>query len=152
MHQAPSVSVRFQGRAWRKLCCLLVALASGAAGAWALLHLQFSAWPALLAAFLGAALTWIAMPTPVRQLNWDGQTWRLDGNECQLDVMLDLGGCALLRLRLPGGRRQRFGSSEHWALLTAGEIGSTWHGLRVALFAHLAQGVADRGGSSTAGS
>ncbi|MEO5732871.1 MAG: hypothetical protein ABIN96_00165 [Rubrivivax sp.] len=80
---------------------------------------------------------WAAVAT---ELRWDGQQWYCGASAnsdpdvvIEPDVMIDLDGWLLLRLRAPGGGVSR------WMPITAAEAGNAWHDLRAALYARAPQ-------------
>ena len=130
MRAAPAVSVCCTGGLpWRGLQTLLPALASGAAGIWALLHLQAPAWPAAVLMLFVAVLAWRRASPRQTLLAWDGQRWTADGVAGEPAVMIDVGAGMLLRLRHAPPAAPR------WIAVTAAEAGPAWHGLRCAAFA-----------------
>lgn len=129
MRTAPPVQVRSPGVGWRLLQSLLVALATAALVAWALLHAEQPAWPAGPAALLVGLAVWRFMGTATTILGWDGTVWQADGVSGTVDLMLDLAGCMLVRFRpLPVG-------APRWIALTRRDTGAADHALRVALYA-----------------
>ena len=130
MRSAPPVSVRCAGGvAWRGVQTLLPALAAGVFAAWLLLMNAQSAMPAFAVALAVGLVAWrFSAPRQV-VLAWDGQCWTSDGKACGLEVMLDLAGWLLLRLR-PEAR-----GATRWIACTAREAGPAWHALRAAVYA-----------------
>ena len=106
------------------------------------------AWMAGCAAVVAASVAaawcgWLRGHHEALQLTWTGQCWELsrirassddsagatmDPQGCEPHVMLDLGGWMLLRLIVRGRTR---GSC--WVAASETRVGSSWHGLRVAL-------------------
>jgi len=129
MRPAPAVSVTCcGGTGWRAAQALLPALATAAASAFVLLHLELAAWPAgLLAAAIGL-LAWRLVRPRAHLLRWDGQTWSVDGTPGHLAVMIDIGPVLLLRLR-PSPR-----GAARWIAVTRAEAASAWHALRAAVY------------------
>ena len=130
MRAAPPVSVRCSGGArWRWAQTLLPALATGVFAAWLLLMNAQSATPACALALAIGLVAWRFSVPREAVLAWDGQRWTADGNAGELDVMIDVGGWLLLRLRpeSPGAAR--------WIGCTAREAGPAWHALRAAVYA-----------------
>jgi hypothetical protein len=129
MRAAPPVSLRCSGGWWwRGLQTFLPALAAAVFGVWALQWLQQPpAWAAVFALVV-AAVSWRLAATRPLDLVWDGQRWTADGVPGRLDVMLDVDGALLLRLRPEAGGPPR------WMAVTAAEAGPAWHGLRVAAY------------------
>ena len=129
---------------------MLIVLLHGGAGialaSWGLLQAEIGfglpalagvATLALLMAGLGLALARRALPAAGGRLRWDGQVWCWRGADeadrpplARLEVNLDLGNWALLRLH-PGAGQRPF-----WRIASARAAGNSWHGLRVALAAH----------------
>ena len=130
MRAAPPVSLSCcGGLPWRLLRTLLPALAAAAAAASLLGHAEMPG-PAWLAVFvLVAGVAWRASRPQAVALQWDGQTWRLDGTAGQIEVMIDPGPALLLRFKpLQRGPLR-------WLAVTAAEAGPAWHGLRTAVYA-----------------
>nr|WP_207185041.1 hypothetical protein [Rubrivivax gelatinosus] len=118
------------GALWRVARSALAAVAGASAAAWASGHLGTGS-PSLLftlAAGLVAGLAgWrLARPRPA-ELRWDGSNWSVDAVDGALDVMLDLGGWLLLRLRPAQG-------AGRWLAVSAAEAGPRLHPLRAALY------------------
>ena len=121
--------VRSHGVGWRLLQSLLFALAASAIVAWALLHVERSAWPAAPAALLGGAIAWRLLRAAPLDLAWDGAAWLADGVAGQVDLMLDVAGFMLVRWRpMPAGPAR-------WIALPRSDTGAADHALRVALYA-----------------
>ena len=130
MRAAPAVSVRCSGgQPWRAVQAVLPALASGAVGSWALLHLRAPAWPAAALMLFVAVLAWRRASPRQTLLAWDGQRWTADGVAGEPAVMIDVGAGMLLRLRPAPPAAPR------WIAVTAAEAGPAWHGLRCVAFA-----------------
>ena len=147
MRAAPAVDVALDaGRLGRMLIVLLHAGTGIALASWGMLHAEIGIGPAaltgvgalaLLMAGLGFALARRALPVAAGRLRWDGQIWCWQGAVepdrqplARLEVSLDLGHWALLRLH-PGAGRPPL-----WRVASARAAGTSWHGLRVALAAH----------------
>jgi hypothetical protein len=131
MRAAPPVSVRCDsGVPWRLVQSGLMALASAVAVDWVLAHAAASPAPALGVLAGVGALAWRLTATQHFRLAWDGDCWTVDGVPGRLDVMMDLGGWLLLRLRPTAAGHSR------WAAVTAREAGPALHGLRVAAYSH----------------
>ncbi|MDE2614617.1 MAG: hypothetical protein KGL78_14330 [Burkholderiales bacterium] len=140
MRAAPPVSVRADGgRGWRAVRAGLPALAAASGVTWAL------QWSELVDAgaadavglVVGAALAvlaWRHVARPAATLAWDGERWSVDDTPGRLDLMLDLPGWLLLRLRPAAGRPDR------WVAVTAAEAGADETLLRAALQAHQGTG------------
>jgi len=123
------VQVRSLGAGWRIAQAGLVALAAAAFSAWVLLHAGWAAWPAAPVAGIAGLLAWRALRCDPVALAWDGQAWRADGVTGEVDVMLDMAGFLLVRLRpVPAGRAC-------WIALSRRDTGAAEHALRVALYA-----------------
>ena len=134
MRPAPPVSVRCNGGpAWRWARVALAALVGAVLALWAAEHAALSA-PVVAAFAVGAGAScgalgwWLAAPSGL-ELRWTGQKWLAGGVAGRLDVMLDLGGWLLLRLR-PEVR-----APARWIAVSASEVGSAMHALRVAAYA-----------------
>jgi len=147
MRAAPAVDAALDtGGLERMMIVLLHAGAGIALASWGLLQVEIGfglpalagvAALALLMAGLGLALARRALPAAAGRLRWDGQTWCWLGSNAanqpplaQLEVSLDLGHWALLRLHPDAGGRP------FWRVASARAAGNSWHGLRVALAAH----------------
>ncbi len=129
MRTAPPVQVRSHGVGWCLLQSLLFALAVAALVAWCLLHLERSAWPAGPAALLAGVIAWRLLRAGPVDLAWDGTVWQTDGVTGQVDLMLDVAGLMLVRLRpVPSGPAR-------WIALSRRDTGAADHALRVALYA-----------------
>lgn len=159
MQAAPPVSVRGSGSgAWQRSCALLPLLVATVLAAWALAHLDVQGWQLAIAAGLSGLATvwlvsrilstghhlrprsrgWAGVET---ELRWDGQQWHCGADTAVApDVMIDLDGWLLLRLRPTDG------SASRWMAITAAEAGVAWADLRAALFstAPEAAGLAER--------
>ena len=129
MRTAPPVQVRSHGGGWCLLQSLLFALTAAAVVAWALLHVGQSAWPAGLAALLAGAVAWRVFRAAPVNLAWDGAVWQADGVTGQVDLMLDVAGLMLVRLR-PGSS-----APVRWIALSRRDTAAGDHALRVALYA-----------------
>ncbi|MDP2006343.1 MAG: hypothetical protein Q8K45_11760 [Rubrivivax sp.] len=134
MRAAPPVSVRCNGgTVWKLVQAGLFALAAGVAAAWGLAHLGMSMAWALGPCAAAAALAWWLSAGRDVALAWDGQRWTADDVPGRLEVMIDLGGWLLLRLRPGAGGRHR------WVAVAAREAGPALHGLRAAAFSRPAE-------------
>lgn len=105
MRAAPAVNVRSDGGwLWQALRWGLPAISVAAATTWLLLQAGAgTAWAACVALLMALGTAIIAARSwPARSvhLGWDGQQWQADGHPVQPQVMVDLGGWMLLRLRL----------------------------------------------------
>jgi hypothetical protein len=131
---------------WRWVRTLLPAWAALTLVAWGLAYRQ---WPweqvalgAQVAAIAAAAGSWRFSARAPVMLGWDGAQWSLDGEPGQADVMIDLGAWLLVRFR-PGVDGQRTAAwrapAPVWLGLSAVQMGSDWHALRVALYAGRAE-------------
>ncbi|HYE70749.1 MAG TPA: hypothetical protein VD932_04410 [Aquabacterium sp.] len=127
------------GRREQLLAAAAYAATGAIVGAWLAWHANVPL-PVLvsLAAALGGWLG-LHMLRPMRgRLRWDGERWwHLPGAGTEhplhsLDLMMDLGGWLLLRARLREGRR--WPMRGHWCGISSHDVGSAWHGLRVALY------------------
>jgi len=133
MRVPPPVSVRATGgRRWRALRALLPALAAAACGTWLVQRTHETTGTTaggigLVAGVVVAALAWRAVARRPVTLAWDGRTWSVDGTPGQADVMLDLPGWLLVRLRPAARGRAR------WVAVTAAEAGADETLLRAAL-------------------
>jgi hypothetical protein len=130
MRAAPAVSVQCSGgNGWRLMQALVPALAVGAILAWALGWAQRPVAPALCAIPVVAALAWWRARPLIKHLSWDGQSWRLEGAEGEVQVMIDLGGWMLLRFDsgAPILRRQ-------WVAVSTGDAGDAQRALRAAVY------------------
>jgi hypothetical protein len=131
--QPPAVGLSCRGGgAWRVGQVLLAVLATAVFVAWALLHAGLAGGAAagsaaLTAAVAAAIVTRASRPRPLT-LQWDGESWRIDGAPGEVDVMIDLGRWLLLRFRPPAG-------AALWLPVPAAEAGPAWHALRAALYA-----------------
>jgi hypothetical protein len=144
----PAVEVALApGRRERLLVAALYAVAFALVGAWMASHGAVSVligWP--VAGVLGACLGWGALQPMRGTLRWDGQGWwhgQPSGAAHPLhsvDLMMDLGGWMLLRVRAePVAGRLLPG---RWCGVGRTEAGAGWHGLRLALY-HGAGAAAD---------
>ena len=136
---APPVAVTCSGGgAWRAVQLLLAALAAAVPAAWAALHAGFAepiaAAAAAAAAVAAAWLVWRLTRTQACTLSWNGEHWAADGQAGEVDVMLDLGGWLLLRLRPLAGRAR-------WLPVPDSQAGPARHGLRAALYSRTAPGL-----------
>ena len=132
MRHAPPVQVRSHGVGWRLVQSLLIALAVAAFAAWALLHAERAAWPAGPVALLAGVLAWRALLSAPIELAWDGAVWHADGVAGPVDLMLDVAGFMLVRLRPVPAAPAR------WIALSRRDTGAADHALRVALYARAA--------------
>jgi hypothetical protein len=133
MRAAPPVGLCCDGGlAWRALQSVLPGLAAAVMTGWIGAH---AGWPvarwlplALLTGTAAGLLAWRLARPRQTELRWDGQAWSADGTKGRLDVMLDLGGWLLVRLRprSPGAVR--------WVAVSAAEAGGQLHALRAALY------------------
>ena len=130
MRAAPAVSVQ-AGRSlgWRVFQAGVAALAVTALAAWVLGHLQSASWPALALGPPAAVAAWMAFRCPSVALAWDGQVWAADSQTGTLDVMLDLDGWLLLRLR-PNDATQPV----RWMPVSRADAGPAFHALRAAVY------------------
>jgi hypothetical protein len=130
MRAAPAVSVQ-AGRSpgWLFFQSAVTALAVTALAAWVLAHLQQPAWPALALGPLAAALAWRVFRRPPVALLWNGLVWSADGQNGTLEVMIDLGGWLLLRLRPDDASGRAL-----WMPVSRGDAGPSFHGLRAAVY------------------
>ena len=105
-------------------------LGDEAAGGQTLAAVARAAGSLVLAALAGAVGWRLARPVDTR-LRWSGQGWEVrapDGwQPAALQLMLDLGGWMLLRVRQPAGRARWIGASD-------AAIGPPGHLLRAALY------------------
>ena len=135
MHVPPPVSVRATGgRRWRALRALLPALAAAVGTTWILqwTHGVAGVTAGGIGLVIGAAvavLAWRAAAPRPATLAWDGTTWSLDGTAGRADVMLDLPGWLLVRLR-PAAR-----GPVRWVAVSGAEAGADDTLLRAALHA-----------------
>ena len=134
MHAAPPVSVRGTGGpAWRAVQALLPGLAAGVFAFWVLAHADLpiaaAAGPALAAALVG----WWQARAVAATLAWDGQSWSVDGQPGNAQVMIDLDRWVLLRCQ-PETKGAK-GAGRRWLAIAAGEAGAQWPLLRAALHA-----------------
>lgn len=133
MRQAPPVGVTCCGRGgWRVAGTVLAGAAAAAligwASAWGGLQAPAQAGAALVAASVAMVLAWrLGRSLPVR-LQWDGAAWRMGDTEGRLTVALDLGPWLLLRFDALSG-------PVRWLPVGAVDAGSSWHGLRCAVYA-----------------
>ena len=136
MRNAPPVSVRAAGgRSWRAVRALLPALAAAACATWALqwsglVDGAVAGWIGLAAGVAVAALAWHFEDPRAATLGWDGERWSVNGTPGRLDLMIDLPGWQLVRLRPASGGPVR------WVAVTAAEAGADETLLRAALQAH----------------
>ncbi|MDO9284298.1 MAG: hypothetical protein Q7U26_05325 [Aquabacterium sp.] len=144
MRAAPAVDAALDaGVPERMLILLLHGLAGVTLALWAAAHaaLGFSlpvlAGAAIAGASMAALGAWLArraLPADAGRLRWDGQGWSWQGPAdlplARLEVSLDLGVWALLRLHPADGTRPS------WRVASRRGAGAAWHGLRVALAAH----------------
>ena len=129
VRSAPPVQVRSRGAAWRVMQSMLMALAAAVLVAWLLLHADRAVWPAGPAAVLAGAIAWRALGAAPVDLVWDGAVWQAGGVTGQVDLMLDVAGFMLVRLRpVPAGPAR-------WIALSRHDTGAADHALRVALYA-----------------
>jgi hypothetical protein len=130
MRAAPAVGVQ-AGRSlgWRVFQAGVAALAVTALSAWVLGHLQMASWPALAMGPPAAVAAWMACRCPSVALVWDGQVWSADSQIGTLDVMLDLGGWLLLRLRPDDATRP-----VQWTPVSRADAGPAFHALRAAVY------------------
>jgi hypothetical protein len=132
VHTAPPVSLRCQaGPVWGLVCAGVPALATAVLSAWVLMQLEQNPLPAVLLAPVVGSLLWSRSRHGAVQLSWDGQRWAVDGQTVRLDLMMDLGGVLLLRLR--PHERPVGGPPTRWLPVTAQDAGAAWHALRVAV-------------------
>lgn len=129
MRTAPPVQVRSQGGGWCLFQSLLFALTAAAVVAWTLLHVERSAWPAGPAALLAGVIAWRVLRAAPVNLTWDGTVWQADGVTGQVDLMLDVAGFMLVRLRPATSAPVR------WIALSRRDTAASDHALRVALYA-----------------
>ncbi|MBZ8140456.1 hypothetical protein CLD22_11165 [Rubrivivax gelatinosus] len=131
MRHPPPVALTCSGGApWRVARSALAAAAGASAAAWASAHLGAGSPSVVftLAAGLVAGLAGWRLARPLAaELRWDGATWSVDGVAGALDLMLDLGGWLLLRLRPAQG-------APRWLAVSAAEAGLRLHPLRAALY------------------
>jgi hypothetical protein len=136
----PAVEVTLApGRRERRLVAAVYAMAASLLAAWLATHSALPAlalWPA--AGLLGAWLGSRAVQPMGGRLRWDGQCWWLvrpleaAHPLHRVDLMMDLGGWVLLRAAAaPGGRRLMPG---RWCGISRRDAGTSWHGLRLALY------------------
>lgn len=135
MHAAPPVELVLSGD-WRErwVCALpwgLGVAAALAAASFRLADAEWHAWLVAVGALSGAVLgAWLARPMR-GVLSWDGHLWRLSnpaaGTESValhgVQVALDFGIGMVLTT-----------DGQQWCIVTAGDAGPRWHGLRLALF------------------
>jgi hypothetical protein len=97
--------------------------------AWALLHLERAAWPALLAGAAAAvAAAWHAWRTALpADLAWDGSSWQFGGQGGDVKPMLDLNTWLLLRFDPIDGRPR-------WIAASRRSSQGPWAALRAALY------------------
>jgi hypothetical protein len=132
VHTAPPVSLRCQaGPVWGLVCAGVPALAAAVLSTWVLTQLEQNPLPAVLLAPVVGSLLWGRASRDAVQLSWDGQRWAANGQTVRLDLMMDLGGTLLLRLR---PHERPVGSLPTlWLPVTAQGAGAAWHALRVAV-------------------
>lgn len=133
MHAAPPVELVLSG-GWRErwVCALPWGLGVAASVAAACLpDTESYAWLIGVGALSGAVLgAWLARPMR-GVLSWDGQHWRSSspaggtGSAALhgVQVALDLGIAMVLTT-----------DGQQWCIVTVGDAGPRWHGLRLALF------------------
>ncbi|MEI6025757.1 MAG: hypothetical protein WCT47_03575 [Betaproteobacteria bacterium] len=142
---------------WRAFAAVLWTLAVGTVASWLVQRLGIGGAPSAWAAVLGLALAasfgvWRRGAALVLRLEWTGREWRLRpwlqappdalpaqsahcaallgaARPCAPMVMIDLGSWMLLRLD-----PQRGAASPDWVAVSQRLVGSSWHGLRVALY------------------
>lgn len=136
----PAVEVRLPaGRREQRVVAVMYAVALALLGAWMASHHAVPAllvWP--VTGLLGAWLGWKAFQPMRGMLRWDGQAWwywpHVEAAHPlhSVDLMMDLGGWMLLRVRAePVSRRLRPG---RWCGIGRRDAGAAWHGLRLALY------------------
>ena len=123
------MQVRSRGVGWRLLQSMLIALAAAAVVAWVLLHAELAVWPAGPAALVAGGVAWQALSRAPVDLSWDGAVWQTGSAVGEVDLMLDVAGFMLVRLRPVTGERAR------WIALSRRDTGAADHALRVALYA-----------------
>ena len=132
MRAAPPVSVRCTGGlAWSGLTVAAPAVAAAVVVLWAAGHAGFTPWLAVPAVSVVAALAAWRLPAKAPhgvQMSWDGQTWRVDGLDGAMAVMIDLGPWLLLRLK-PATQQRPV-----WIPVAAVEPRAAVHALRAALY------------------
>lgn len=120
---------------WQAFERVLHALAAAVAGAW--LGWQ-AGWPGSVLAIVAAAaavtafvwIRWRQLGEREAVLDWTGQQWQLDGQDCRPpSLRIDLGRWLLLRI--DGGLRAR-----RWLAADLTQGGAPAHLVRAALHAH----------------
>jgi len=142
MTGAPALSVGLRSsRAARAGVVVLVAASLAGLIAWSLSGVPVGPGvraAALVAASAAVALAGVLWPSVERRLRWDGRQWFVgvadrpaeDDRPAEVEVMLDLGACMLLRVRAesPSGARVT------WLAVQPDSVVGSWHGLRCALY------------------
>ena len=153
--QAPPVQVITSGgRAWRAMPVVLSALAAAVVTLWGAPWVALQVWPAfalspwplaisVLAALTTAVGVSLRTSAPSHHLVWNGQAWLLNGQNGQVQVMLDVGRWLLLRFApVPGpdtrAVRPLNAQRRVWVAVPAADAGAAWHGLRAALYSRAA--------------
>ena len=150
----PAVEVTLaSGRREQGLVAAAYAVAAALVGAWVAVHgIASILAAALVATMLGA---WLGLKVfrPMRgSLRWDGQCWRhlRQGGAAhplhRVDLMMDLGGWVLLRVRAEQAPRRLVPAG--WCGISRRDAGGCWHGLRLALYQGPAGGPTDLAVSS----
>ncbi|MDE2397699.1 MAG: hypothetical protein KGL43_23570 [Burkholderiales bacterium] len=128
----PVVVVCSGGSAWHLALALLPASAVASLCAWVLLQSGLEAWAggtaSIAAGCVAAAIAWRRTRPRAVTLGWSGERWSADGLTGQVEVMIDLGGWLLLRLRPESGPAR-------WLPVAASEAGASARLLRAALYA-----------------
>jgi len=138
MRAPPAVSVEARtGTGWRAFQSLLHASAIGTAAWWLVWQLEWGLagmWAAAGLAVLAGVLGWALSAAPPMTIAWTGARWSLSvagadaGDVAAPQVMLDLGGWMLLRLRPQDGGRG------HWAALARADAATSWQVFRAAVY------------------
>jgi len=143
MTVAPALSVGLRSsRAARGAVVVLVAVSLVGLLAWCLSGFRVGLGvraAALVAASAAVALAGVMWPSVERRLRWDGRQWFVgqadrppeDDRPAEVEVMLDLGACMLLRVRAESASGR---GRVAWLAVQPGSVEGSWHGLRCALY------------------
>jgi hypothetical protein len=135
----PAIDVGLHaGQRERWLVAGLHAVSAALLATWACAWWELPAGCAAVAGLLGGWCGRSVLVPLQGVLRWDGGAWwyRAPGGVAlplqRVDLMIDLGTWMLLRVPAEGGHA--LVRPGRWCAITPGDAGSSWHGLRLALY------------------